>query len=119
MKNKERFLAVVTRQIRSKEARIHVEKELNYHLKETKKYWMDKGMTDIEAEEKAVKQMGDPFKLGLKMNKLHRPKVDWLLLSPLAAVMVLGILPILALMKHMEKCAIHFYSIRSFLDWQD
>ena len=97
MKNKERFLAVVTRQIRSKEARIHVEKELNYHLKETKKYWMDKGMTDIEAEKKAVKQMGDPFKLGLKMNKLHRPKVDWLLLSLLAAVMVLGILPILAL----------------------
>ena len=97
MKYKERFLAVVTGQIRSKEARIHVEKELDYHLKETKKYWMDKGMTEIEAEEKAVKQMGDPQKLGVKMNKLHRPKVDWLLLSLLAAVMVLGILPILAL----------------------
>ena len=97
MKYKERFLAVVTGQIRSKEARIHVEKELDYHLKETKKYWMDKGMTDIEAEEKAVKQMGDPQKLGVKMNKLHRPKADWLLLSLLAAVMVLGILPILAL----------------------
>ncbi len=97
MKNKERFLADVTRQIHSKEARIHVEKELNYHLKETKKYWMDKGLTEIEAEEKAVNQMGDPLKLGVKMNKLHRPKVDWLLLSLLAAVMVLGILPILAL----------------------
>ena len=97
MKYKERFLAVVTGQIRSREARIHVEKELNYHLKETKKYWIDKGMTDIEAEEKAVKQMGDPQKLGVKMNKLHRPKADWLLLSLLAAVMALGILPILAL----------------------
>ena len=97
MKYQERFLAVVTGQIRSKEARIHVEKELDYHLKETKKYWMDKGMTEIEAEEKAVKQMGDPQKLGVKMNKLHRPKADWLLLSLLASVMVLGILPILAL----------------------
>ena len=97
MKYKERFLAVVTGQIRSKEARIHIEKELDYHMKETKKYWMDKGMTEIEAEEKAVKQMGDPQKLGVKMNKLHRPKADWLLLSLLAAVMVLGILPILAL----------------------
>ena len=97
MKYKERFLAVVTGQIRSKEARIHIEKELDYHMKETKKYWMDKGMTEIEAEEKAVKQMGDPQKLGVKMNKLHRPKADWLLLSLLASVMVLGILPILAL----------------------
>jgi len=97
MKNKERFLADVTRQIRSKEARIHVEKEFNYHLKETKKCWLDKGMTDIEAEEKAVKQMGDPHKLGVKMDKLHRPRVDWLLLSLLVAVMALGILPILAM----------------------
>jgi len=95
--DRERFLEEVIRQIRSKEAKVSVEKELNYHLKEAKEYWLGKGLSATEAEEKAVKQMGDPFKLGEKMNKLYRPKVDWLLLSLLAAVMMLGFLPILSM----------------------
>ena len=97
VKDRDRFLGEVIGQIRSKEARINVEKELSYHLKEAKEYWLGKGLTAKEAEEKAVKQMGDPFKLGEKMNKLYRPKVDWLLLSLLAAVMMLGFLPILSM----------------------
>ncbi len=91
------FLAEVTRQISSKEAKANVEKELSYHLQEAKKYWLDKGLTDIEAEEKAVKKMGDPFQLGAKMNKLYRPKVDWLLLLLLVTVMILGFLPVLSM----------------------
>lgn len=95
--DRERFLGEVIGQIRSKEAKVSVEKELNYHLKEAKEYWLGKGLSATEAQEKAIKQMGDPYKLGEKMNKLYRPKVDWLLLSLLAAVMMLGFLPILSM----------------------
>ncbi len=56
---------------------------------------MEHGLSEEEAEEKAVEQMGNPAKLGKELNKLHRPKVDWLLVSLLAAVMGLGFLPLL------------------------
>ena len=112
IKDRERFLGDVIGQIRSKEARVNVEKELNYHLKEAKEFWLGKGLTTKEAEEKAVKQMGDPFKLGEKMNKLYRPKVDWLLLSLLAAVMMLGFLPILSMDGELEQVRDQFIQNR-------
>ena len=32
--------------------------ELNFHLKQTKNMWMDKGLSEEVAEDKAVEQMG-------------------------------------------------------------
>lgn len=92
-----RFLEEVTHFIKSKEAKIFVASELNSHLQKTKNDWMEQGLSEEEAEEKAVEQMGSPAKLGKELNKLHRPKVDWLLVSLLAAVMGLGFLPLLFL----------------------
>ena len=90
-----RFLEEVTQFIKSKEAKIYVASELDSHLQKTKNDWLKHGLSDEEAEEKAVEQMGNPAKLGKELNKLHRPKVDWLLVSLLAAVMGLGFLPLL------------------------
>jgi cell division protein FtsW (lipid II flippase) len=92
-----RFLEEVTHFIKSKEAKIYVASELDSHLQKTKNDWMELGLSEEEAEEKAVEQMGSPAKLGKELNKLHRPKVDWLLVSLLAAVMGLGFLPLLFL----------------------
>jgi cell division protein FtsW (lipid II flippase) len=94
---KQIFLNEVTDQIRSKEAKTYVASELNYHLKEAKRIWMEKGLPEDEAEEKAVEQMGSPTKLGIQMNKLHRPKVDWWLILLLAASMGLSFLPMFSL----------------------
>ncbi|WP_419954351.1 FtsW/RodA/SpoVE family cell cycle protein [Neobacillus niacini] len=94
---KQIFLNQVTDQIRSKEAKNYVANELNYHLKEAKRNWVEKGLSESEAEEKAVEQMGSPTKLGIQMNKLHRPKVDWWLLLLLAAAMGLSFLPMFSL----------------------
>jgi cell division protein FtsW (lipid II flippase) len=91
------FLKEVTDQIRSKEAKNYVASELNYHLKEAKRILMEKGFTEVEAEEKAVEQMGSPTKLGIQMNKLHRPKVDWWLVLLLAVSMGLSFLPMFSL----------------------
>jgi cell division protein FtsW (lipid II flippase) len=94
---KQIFLNEVTDQIKSKEAKTYVAKELNYHLKEAKHIWMVKGLSETEAEEKAVEQMGSPTKLGIQMNKLHRPKVDWWLVLLLAVSMGLSFLPMFSL----------------------
>ncbi|EKN70077.1 cell cycle protein FtsW [Neobacillus bataviensis LMG 21833] len=91
------FLHEVTEQIKSKEAKKYVSDELGYHLQEAKNLWMDKGLTEAEAEEKAIEQMGSPSKLGKQMNKLHKPKVDWFMILLLASTLGLGFLPMIAL----------------------
>ncbi|MFT9598299.1 FtsW/RodA/SpoVE family cell cycle protein [Mesobacillus sp.] len=91
------FLSEVTNQIRSKEAKKFVASELEFHLKEVKKEWIGKGLSEAEAEEKAVSQMGSPSKLGHELNKLHKPRIDWWLISLLAITMALSFLPLITL----------------------
>ncbi|EJV59109.1 FtsW/RodA/SpoVE family cell cycle protein [Bacillus cereus] len=96
-KKGERFLTEVTNHIKSKEAKDLVAAELDFHLKQAKNMWIEKGLSEEVAEDKAVEQMGSPIKLGQELNKLHKPKVDWFLLILLVAAMGLGFLPIVAL----------------------
>ncbi|MED0901918.1 FtsW/RodA/SpoVE family cell cycle protein [Bacillus nitratireducens] len=96
-KKGERFVSEVTNHIKSKEAKSFVATELDFHLKQAKNTWIEKGLSEEIAENKAVEQMGSPIKLGQELNKLHKPKVDWFLLILLVAAMGLGFLPIIAL----------------------
>ncbi|PFB83431.1 cell division protein FtsW [Bacillus thuringiensis] len=94
-KKGERFLKEVTNHIKSKEAKDLVAMELDFHLKQAKNMWMDKGLSEEVAEDKAVEQMGSPVKLGEELNKLYKSKVDWFLIGLLVAAMGLGFLPII------------------------
>ncbi|WP_341518385.1 FtsW/RodA/SpoVE family cell cycle protein [Bacillus paramobilis] len=95
-KKGERFVSEVTNHIKSKEAKDLVATELNFHLKQAKNMWIEKGLSEEVAEDKAVEQMGSPVKLGQELNKLHKPKVDWFLIGLLVAAMGLGFLPVVA-----------------------
>ncbi|MFB6431883.1 FtsW/RodA/SpoVE family cell cycle protein [Bacillus thuringiensis] len=95
-KKGEHFLKEVTNHIKSKEAKELVATELDFHLKQAKNMWVEKGLSEEVAEDKAVEQMGSPIKLGQELNKLHKPKVDWFLIGLLVAAMGLGFLPVLA-----------------------
>ncbi|MCL9635717.1 FtsW/RodA/SpoVE family cell cycle protein [Priestia megaterium] len=90
------FLEQVQSQIKSKEAKAFVSAELHHHLNEVKNYWLQKGISDDQAEEKAVTQMGNPISIGQNLNRIHRPKVDWVTLSLFAAALLLGFLPLLS-----------------------
>ncbi|AJG93970.1 FtsW/RodA/SpoVE family cell cycle protein [Bacillus tropicus] len=94
-KKGERFLKEVTNHIKSKEAKDLVAAELDFHLKQAKNMWVEKGLSEAVAEDKAVEQMGSPIKLGRELNKLHKPKVDWFLIGLLVAAMGLGFLPVI------------------------
>ncbi|MEH7444546.1 FtsW/RodA/SpoVE family cell cycle protein [Bacillus sp. JJ1122] len=94
---KARFLNEVKNHISSKEAKEFVSFELEYHLMQVKKDWIGKGLSETDAEEKAVIQMGSPAKLGQELNKLHRPRVDWWMIGLLAITMGLSFLPLFAL----------------------
>ncbi|MBT2616265.1 MULTISPECIES: FtsW/RodA/SpoVE family cell cycle protein [unclassified Bacillus (in: firmicutes)] len=75
------FLDEVSSYIRSKEAKKYIEAELKAHLHQAKTELVKKGYTEDEAEELAVRGMGSPSDIGLRMDKLHRPKIDWKLIS--------------------------------------
>jgi cell division protein FtsW (lipid II flippase) len=90
----------VSSQIKSKEAKRYIVDELSFHIKQSKKTWINKGFTDSEAEAKAIEQMGSPTMLGIEMNKLHRPKMDWWTLILLVIILLLGFLPLLALSRN-------------------
>ncbi|MFC0270485.1 FtsW/RodA/SpoVE family cell cycle protein [Metabacillus herbersteinensis] len=94
---KNSFLTEVMEQIRSKEAKEAVSAELSYHIQEAKREWGNKGLTEKEAENKAVEQMGNPSLLGIQMNKLHRPRIDWVMLGLFGTILLIGFLPILSL----------------------
>lgn len=59
----ERFLKEVTNHIKSKEAKDLVATELDFHLKQTKNMWIEKGLSEEVAEDKAVEQMGSQLSL--------------------------------------------------------
>lgn len=91
------FLDEVTNQIKSTVARKFISSELDHHLKNEKKQWVEKGMSDADAEERAVKQMGSPIKLGQHFNKIHRPRIDWWLFLTLFVILFLGFLPLFSI----------------------
>ena len=73
------YLNIVCEQIKYKPIREDISNELKNHIEEIKEDYISKGETEIVAEEKAIEQMGDGETIGKNLNKIHRPKFDWLL----------------------------------------
>lgn len=74
------FLNAVCNEIKYKPIRKEVSEELQLHIEEVRNDYINNGVDEKEAEEKAVLQMGVPEEIGKKLNKVHRPKLDWKLL---------------------------------------
>lgn len=73
------FLENVCNQIRYKPMREDISEELGLHIQEMKEEHMSYGLSEKEAEERAVANMGDSIEIGKKLDKIHRPKFDWIL----------------------------------------
>lgn len=89
------FLQQVTSYIRSKEARSYVEEELHHHLTKSKQAWVKSGYSPIEAEQKAIAEMGSASQIGKSMDKIHRPKWDFWLIGAVLLLIAVSITPIL------------------------
>lgn len=74
------YLNNVCKCIKYKPANKAISEELETHIQDIKSDYLCKGLSENEAEENAIKQMGDAKKIGKKLNKIHRPKIDWLIL---------------------------------------
>ncbi|NMH73503.1 FtsW/RodA/SpoVE family cell cycle protein [Bacillus sp. RO2] len=88
------FLTKVISKVRSKEAHSMIRKELHHHLLELSKSFENRADSLKEAEEKAVQEMGNPFTIGEKLNKLHKPRMDWMLISLFIVIGAISFLPL-------------------------
>ncbi len=86
------FLNNVCQEIKYKPIRKGIADELENHIQEIKEEYIEKGMNEDEAEEKAVKQMGEAKTIGKELNKVHKPKLDWKLLLITVILICFGIL---------------------------
>ena len=86
------FLNSVCEQIRYKPIRESISEELKNHIEEIKENYMQEGLQEDLAEGEAIKQMGDSVEIGKKLNKIHRPKLDWKLVLIIGVLICFGFL---------------------------
>ena len=84
------FLDVVAEQIRWKRARSVVTTELERHLEDQRDAFAEEGFEN--AEELAVKEMGDPVTVGTELDRVHRPKPQWGIIALTIALGLVGVL---------------------------
>lgn len=90
--DKKEYLETVMQQIRYKKAKPIIFDELENHIDDQKEAFVFNGMDEKEAYEKAVIEMGDPVDVGVAMDRIHRPKMEW---KMIILVLVLSIISII------------------------
>ena len=96
--DRESFLTVCAQQMRCKAMQDPVREELNAHIEDQKAVYLTAGMEEEQAERAAVRQMGDPVEIGMQLDRVHRPRMDWALAGWICCFTLLGgLLRILAL----------------------
>lgn len=86
----EEYLKTLTDQIRCKMAREAVRDELLAHIEDQKAAYLSEGMEQEEAEEAAVREMGDPVETGNEMDRIHRPMMAWGMIALIAVLSIAG-----------------------------
>ena len=89
---REEYLHILTEQIRCKMARGTIEQEINDHIEDQKAEFRGEGMGQTEAEEAAIREMGDPVEVGLEMDRIHRPTMAWGMIALIVGLSLAGYL---------------------------
>lgn len=86
----EEFLETACNQIRYKSVHKSIINELTDHIEEQKIQYIKEGFSEEDATSKSIEQMGDPVMVGKELDKAHRPKTEWFILSLVAILVLIG-----------------------------
>lgn len=87
----DRYLACVGEQIRWKRAQKPLLDELEAHIDDRSAELVRCGSTPSDAARQAVKEMGSAEEVGLALDRVHRPRPNWMLICCAAALLVSGL----------------------------
>ncbi|WP_047985851.1 FtsW/RodA/SpoVE family cell cycle protein [Ornithinibacillus californiensis] len=102
------FLNKVTSKVKSKEAHSMIKNELSNHINQLSESFQKSNLTKEEAEEKAIREMGNPYTLGENLNRIHKPKMDWLLIGLFIVIASISFLPIINGVPELPNSGNHF-----------
>ncbi len=94
---KEEFLTAAGEQIRWRRARTPLLYELETHILDRRDALAAEGVEDASAEMIAVSEMGDPVAIGAELDRVHRPRPNWLLILCCVSLLSLGMILLWAL----------------------
>ena len=86
------FIKTLTDQMRCAKARDGVAREMSAHIIDQADAYEQSGMEHEKAVEKAVRGMGDPVEIGVSMDRIHRPQIDWKMLLLTFMLSIAGLL---------------------------
>ncbi|TMW72828.1 FtsW/RodA/SpoVE family cell cycle protein [Alteribacter natronophilus] len=102
------FLLKVTSRVKARGAHPMIKKELHSHLEELRDSYGKRGHPENEAEELAVEQMGNPYTVGDRLNRIHKPRMDWILIALFAMIAGAGLLTAFGAASHVSLPAYYF-----------
>lgn len=89
--DKRQFLETVTQQVRYEKAREIISDELENHIEDQKEAFMTEGISETESYQKAIEDMGDPVEVGISLDRIHRPRMEWRMILLVLGLSVLGV----------------------------
>ena len=87
----EEYLTEIKNQIRDKKAREFASDELKAHIEDRAEGLQKKGMDHDSAVLQAVKEMGDPVSVGVNLDRIHRPRLEWKFLLYVIYISILSV----------------------------
>ncbi|CRZ35442.1 cell division protein FtsW (lipid II flippase) [Herbinix hemicellulosilytica] len=86
------YSKTVCEQIRWKKAHKVIAEEIENHICDQRDAYILQGDDEITATKKAILQMGDAVSVGMELDRIHRPKPQWIMISLTALLMLIGAL---------------------------
>lgn len=75
--NTKDYLRILAKEIKVTSARNDIIREYEEHIEDHKDALLKKGLSEAEATEEALQQLGDPIILGEQLNSVHRRGIEW------------------------------------------
>ena len=85
-----KYTITVCEQIRWKKAHTSISEEIENHIIDQREAYFLSGMDEMTATDNAIKQMGDPVVVGTQLDRTHRPKPQWAMLSLTIVLVLIG-----------------------------
>lgn len=71
------YLQTLSKCIKVTSARNEIIREYEEHIEDHKAALINRGLSEEEAAEEALHQLGDPISIGTKLNQVHRRGIEW------------------------------------------
>lgn len=71
------YLKKATKPVYNWQVRNEVREELNDCIEDLTEEFLRRGLTYEEAEERAVRQMGEPGEIAIQFHRIYRPQIEW------------------------------------------